>query len=58
MYIELFIPMALAGVGTVVYGKYKTKDSNLEDYEIMDEIDDDCPILMFDNLGNYYYVYE
>ena len=55
-----FAPILLSIGGGVYYFK-KRKENNIEneDIEIWEtDYDADCPIIFFDNNGNYYYVYK
>ena len=63
MYLELLISFS-TGIGSCIYyKKYKDKlyenKNNYDDMELIDdEFDKDCPLIMFDDKGNYYYVYQ
>jgi len=65
MYTEIYIPVVASISGCVYYFKknktYENSENNVydEDIELLEsEIDDDCPVIFFDNNGNYYYVYK
>ena len=54
-------PVLLSIGGGIYYFKKNKKEELIEneDIEVWDtEYDADCPIIFFDNYGNYYYVYK
>lgn len=57
----VFFTPAVLTIGACVYYFKKEEKCNInEDIELISdhEYDDDCPIIFFDNNGNYYYVYK
>lgn len=62
MYFEIFLPIALGGLGSIAYKRWKdNKDNNIyseEEVELWDYDSESCPLIMFDKNGNYYYIYE
>jgi len=62
MNIAIVVPV-LASIGGSIYYFKKRKlsenNANYDDIEILEsDIDADCPVIFFDNNGNYYYVYK
>jgi hypothetical protein len=62
MYTQICIPVFATISGCVFYfKKNKTNENNVHDEDIEfveSELDADCPVIFFDNNGNYYYVYK
>ena len=69
MYTEIFIPVFATISGCAYYLKnnkpYENNVNNVndEDIELLEseidaDADADCPVIFFDNNGNYYYVYK
>jgi hypothetical protein len=55
----LYSPIILSIGGGIYYFKKKDEFIENDDIEILDtDYDADCPIIFFDNNGNYYYVYK
>ena len=62
----LYSPIFLSIGGYIYYLKNKDNineyDNNIIDYDDIElwenDYDADCPIIFFDNYGNYYYVYK
>ena len=61
MYLEIFLPLAFGGLGSIVYKKWREKnidEASNDEVELWDYDSESCPLIMFDKNGNYYYVYE
>jgi hypothetical protein len=55
----IFTPIFLSIGGYIYYMKNKDNIIENDDIELWeDDYDADCPIIFFDNKGNYYYVYK
>lgn len=64
MYFEIFLPLALGGLGGGIfyrklqYYRQLENDMSYDGFELCDEDYDSCPTIMFDKNGNIYYMYE
>jgi hypothetical protein len=55
----LYSPIFLSIGGYIYYLKNKDNINEYDDIELWEnDYDADCPIIFFDNYGNYYYVYK